>query len=147
MSVSQSAKKTLKTRLKSSHVLKPKRISVTDLAGEHFYQIWYTSLVMLVYLSEDVAGKLELLQQFGNNYDLPLRLVAASLRRVEICLVHTLVMILKSSPDAFGFCTDLGATCLITVAFFHNFSLSVGNGLVRTVSPDCRSANSLVPLL
>ena len=76
--------------------------------------------------------------------------MAASLQRVRTYLVRTLEMILLSSPGVFGFLYTLclvdllhikerGTIYFNTVVFFHNFSLSVGNGLMRT--------NSLFPLL
>ena len=63
-----------------------------------------------------------------------------------------------TSPGPFGsvytFClvdllhkNEVQLAPFITLAFFHIFSLSVGNDLMRTVSPDCRSTNSLVRLL
>ena len=80
--------------------------------------------------------------------------MAAYLQWVKICLVRRLVvMVLLSSPGAFGFFYTL---CFVDLLHKNELqlallqllsSLSVGNGLMRTVSPDCRSTNSLVPLL
>ena len=117
------------------------------------------SPVLLVSFQRLQGESLGLAQAVRSYWKPPLRLMAASLQWVRICLVRTLVvMIHLSSPGAFGFfytlChvdllhkNEVQLALLHAVGFLHNFSLSVGNGLMRTVSPDCRSTNSLVPLL